>query len=52
MLLKTILFGSLLIVATTLFHGFFTALLVDGLRAIHVDHWARRSRTTRSGLLS
>ena len=52
MFLETILFGSLLIVATTLFHAFCTALLLDGLRAMHVEHWARRSRTTRSAVLS
>ena len=52
MVIQTILFGSLLIVVTTVFHGFFTAVLLDGLRAIHVHSWARRSRTTRSAVLS
>lgn len=52
MIIETILFGSLLIVATTAFHGFFTALLLDGLRAIHVDHWAQRNHWTRTGVLA
>ncbi len=51
-MLQTLLFGSLLVLATTAIHGVCTVLILDGVRAMHVDQWARRSRATRSGVLS
>jgi voltage-gated potassium channel Kch len=46
-MLVTILVGAVLIVTTTLVHGLVTASVLGGIRALHAQHWVRRSQLTR-----
>lgn len=51
-MLPVILFGSLLIVATTLIHAVCTTLILGGLRVTHAQHWVHRNYWTRSCAIS
>jgi hypothetical protein len=47
--LKTILLGAALIVATTFIHATCTAAILGSVRAMHVDSWVHKNHLTRGG---
>jgi voltage-gated potassium channel Kch len=47
-----ILLGSGLVLVTTIVHGGCTVALLEGLRALHVEHWVLRTRRARVVLVA